>query len=149
MELWGWVAQNWFNVLSALGVIGGVWFTGVSLRSEANARRASNLIALTEGHRDIWSLTYQNIDLSRILDASADIKSMPLSHGEEMYVNAMIQHLFCVYQTMQNELTIRPEKICADVRALFSLPIPKAVWGRLKRFQDGDFVQFVENCLRE
>jgi hypothetical protein len=33
-----------------------------------------------------------------------------------------------------------------DVRDFLTLPIPKAVWEKIKPFQDGDFVTFVESC---
>lgn len=50
-----WFVSNWFNVLSAIGVIASLLFTGVSLRSETKNRRVSNLIALTQNHRDLWT----------------------------------------------------------------------------------------------
>jgi hypothetical protein len=36
-----------------------------------------------------------------------------------------------------------------DIRDFFMLPIPKAVWEKIKPFQDGDFIVFVESCLTE
>jgi hypothetical protein len=37
----------------------------------------------------------------------------------------------------------------SDVKDFMSLPIPKIVWERLKPPQDRDFVEFIEQCLRE
>ncbi len=37
----------------------------------------------------------------------------------------------------------------SDIRFFLALPIPKAVWKKIRPFQDEDFVAFVENCLNE
>ena len=47
MGIWGWLAENSFNLLSAVGIIGGLCFTAHSLRSETKTRRIANLLALT------------------------------------------------------------------------------------------------------
>ena len=40
-----WLAQNWFTLLNAIGVVGGLLFTGHSLRSETKTRRIANLLS--------------------------------------------------------------------------------------------------------
>ena len=35
-----------------------------------------------------------------------------------------------------------------DIREFMSLPIPKAVWAKMKDFQDKEFVVFVESALK-
>ena len=148
MEIGGWVTQNWFTLLSAVGIIGGLWFTAVSLRSEAKTRRIANLLTLTQNQRELLKVFYHNLELTRILDPSADIKSLPVNQGEEIYTSALIQHLSSAYRAMQSDLTVKPEGLRLDVGAFFTLPIPKIVWGKIKQFQDADFVRFVEDCLR-
>lgn len=44
---------------------------------------------------------------------------------------------------------VKLEGMQKDIKAFFSLPIPKAVWEQVKPFQDEDFVEFVENSLAE
>lgn len=147
METWGWVTKNWFDLLSTIGIVSGLVFTAVSLRLETKTRRVANLLTLTQNHRELWKAFYRNVDLSRILDASADIKSLAVNRGEEIYVNVVIQHLACVYRALKYDLTIKPEGIRRDVRGFFSLPIPSMVWNKIKPLQDKDFVKFVEACL--
>ena len=147
MGIWAWVAQNWFELVSVVGIIGGLCFTAVSLHSEAKTRRIANLLTLTGNQRELLKVFYHDQPLTRVVDASTDTTSRPVSRGEEMYVNAMIQHLSSAYRAMQSDLTIKPEGINRDVREFFVLPIPKSVWGKLKEFQDADFVAFVESCL--
>jgi len=149
MGIWGWISQNWFSIFSTIGIIGGLWFTGISLRSEAKTRRIANLLTLTQNQRELWEVFYQNVQLTRILDPSADIASLPVNHGEEVYTSALIQHLSSAYRAMQSDLTIKPEGLRRDVHEFFQLPIPKSVWERIKPFQDKDFVVFVESCLAE
>jgi hypothetical protein len=38
-----WISENWFNLFSAVGIIGSLWFTAVSLRSDTKTRRIANL----------------------------------------------------------------------------------------------------------
>jgi hypothetical protein len=148
MDIGVWLSEHVFDLLSAVGIIGGLVFTAVSFRSEAKTRRVANLLTLTHNHRELWKVFYRNLDFSRILDASSDIKSLPVNQGEQVYVNALIQHLSSVFRAMQTDLTIKPKGVRRDVRAFFALPIPRAVWEKLKPFQDADFVAFVEDCLR-
>src|SRR5258708_39773837 len=113
MEIWGWVTQ----ILSAVGIIGGLFFTAVSLRSEAKTRRIANLLTLTHNQRELLNVFYQNLELTRILDPSADIKSLPVNQGEEIYTSALIQHLSSAYRAMQSDLTVKPEGLRRDVGA--------------------------------
>jgi hypothetical protein len=149
MGIGNWLAQNWFYFLSAVGIIGGLLFTAISLRSETKTRRIANLLTLTHNQRELLEVFYQNLELSRILDASADIVSLPVNRGEKIYTSTLIQHLSSAYRAMQSDLTVKPEGLRRDVREFFELPIPKIVWNEIKKFQDGDFVQFVEDCQKE
>ena len=149
MGIWGWISQNWFDLFSAVGIISGLWFTAISLRSETKTRRIANLLTLTHNQRELLQVFYKNLELTRILDASADTASPPINRGEMIYTSALIQHLSSAYRAMQSDLTVKPEGLRRDVREFFELPIPKAVWEKIKPFQDRDFVEFVEDCLTE
>jgi len=39
-----------------------------------------------------------------------------------------------------------PEGLKAEVRGFFSCPIPKAIWEKMKIFQNKKFTAFVESC---
>ena len=49
-----WFTENWFNLFSSLGIIGGLWFTAISLHSETKTRRIANLLTITANHREVW-----------------------------------------------------------------------------------------------
>jgi hypothetical protein len=145
----GWLSQNWFDVLSAVGIIGGLLFTAHSLRSETETRRISNLLTLTRNHRELWSGLFRYPELGRVLDASADLSAEAITVAEHLYVNMAIQHLGSAYQALKSGLVIKPEGLSQDMRSFFSLPIPRMIWGETKALQNDDFVAFVEKCLTE
>ena len=141
-----WLAENGFTLLNAVGVVGGLLFTSHSLRSETKTRRIANLLSLTEGHRDIWKEVLAHPELSRILDPNTDPSGQPVTREEEIFVNLVIQHLSVVFHAMRDELTIKPEGLRRDVWWFFSLPVPSAVWEKMKVLQNDKFVLFVEEC---
>ena len=141
-----WLTDNWFTLLNAVGIIGGLLFTGHSLHSETKTRRIANLLSLTQGHREIWKEVLDHPQLSRVLDPAADISSRPVSDEEEIFVNLVIQHLSVVFHAMRDELTIKPEGLRRDVWWFFSLPIPRTVWEEYKVLQNDKFAAYVEAC---
>jgi hypothetical protein len=144
----GWLTENWFNLLSAVGVICSLLFTGVSLRSETKVRRIGNLLTLTQNHRELWSALFRNPDLARVLDASPDLAKNELTRDETIFVNMIIQHLSSAYEALKTGLTIKPEGLSQDVGEFFSLPIPRIIWEEIKSLQNDDFVAFVEECVK-
>ena len=63
-----WINQNWFPIIQTAILAGGLFFTGTAILLDARARRAANLIQLTQQHRDLWERMYLQPELSRILD---------------------------------------------------------------------------------
>jgi len=145
----GWIVVNWFNILSAIGIVGSLLLTTISLRSETKTRRIGNLLTLTENHREIWSVLFEHPSLGRVLEASADLSKRPITLNESFYVNMIIQHVSSAYQAMRSGLVIQPEGLRQDICSFFSLPIPKAIWEKLKFMQKADFVKFVDSSLAQ
>ena len=143
----GWIVENWFNLLNGLGVVGSLLFTAVSLCSETRTRRIANLLSLTQNHRELWSELFDRPALGRVLDRSAKLEKESITLDEGLYVNMVIQHLGSAYEAIKSGLTIKPEGMRRDVGWFFSLPIPRAIWERIKILQNDDFVDFVEECL--
>jgi hypothetical protein len=146
MGIWGWLAENSFNLLSAVGIIGGLWFTATSFRADAKSRQVSNLLALTQNHQRMWQDFYHQPDLARVLDERADLKHQPLKQAEEEFVNLVVQHLNAVYQATKTGMLMKQEGMRREIVEFLSLPIPKAVWEKIKLYQNDDFAAFVESC---
>ena len=144
-----WFSENWFNLISAVGIIASLLFTAISLRSETKNRRVGSLLALTESHRDLWSKIFDFPQLGRIFDAKPDLSANPITLTESIYVGLAIQHLGSAYQAMKCGVMVRQDGLCDDIRAFFSLPIPKVVWGNSKKLQNRDFVAFVDACFSQ
>lgn len=146
MGIQEWIFQNIFNLLTAIGIIGGLWFTAVSLRSEAKTRRIANLLTIIANHREVWKGFSNDSALARVLDASADPVKQPVTEAEETFVNLVILHISSAYYAMKDELVVKLDGLRRDVAEFFSLPIPGTVWEKSKILQNDDFVAFVESC---
>lgn len=146
MGIGGWLGQNAFELISAVGVIGSLLFTAVSLRSETKTRQIANLLSITANHREVWKAFLADKQLARVLDASANTVKQPITPAEKMFVAFVIAHLNSVYYAMHDQLVVSWEGLRRDVMQFLSLPIPREVWEKIKPTQNDDFVAFVESC---
>ena len=146
MGFWGWFANNSFNLLSAIGIIGSLWLTALSLYLEAKTRRNANRISITDSHRDVWKIYLSSPDFERILDVKADIPNHPITQKEEIFVNLVIAHTNTAFYAQKDDLLTKQEGLRRDVAEFMSLPIPTAVWEKYKVVQNDEFVAFVESC---
>lgn len=143
-----WIGHNWFELIQSAVLAGALTLIAVSLFLEGRARRVGNLIQLTQAHRNLWERMYSQPELSRILDPSADPTRGAVTPEEELFVIFLILHLSSTYYAMRSGFFPKPGGLRKDIERFFSLPIPRAVWGRVKALQDAPFVKFVERCLQ-
>jgi hypothetical protein len=148
MGIWEWTSQNWFNLFSAVGIIAGLWFTAVSLRSETKTRRIANLLLITANYREVWKEFFHSSELIRVIEPLADVSKQPVTPAEEFFVNMVISHTSSVYEALKDELLTEQEGLRRDVKSFFSLPVPKAVWFKTKLLQNQDFAAFIESSLK-
>jgi len=148
MGLVEWISQNWFNLFSSAGIIGGLWFTAVSLRSETKTRRIANLLTITANHREVWKEIFNRPELSRVIDPSADLAKQPVTPTEEFFVGMILSNTSSVYEALKNELVIKQDGLRRDVKWFFSLPVPHAVWIKTKLLQNQDFAAFIDSALK-
>ncbi len=148
MEGLPWLAKNWFDILSAIGIVGGLFFTATALYSDAKTRKIANLLTITTNHREIWKEFYSRPELARVLNPAADVVIKSVTPAEEEFVKFVILHLSSSYYAMKDELLMKMEGMRKDVGSFFSLPVPQATWDRIKKFQNEDFVMFVDDCRR-
>jgi hypothetical protein len=92
MGIGEWLSQNWFNVFSTVGIMGSFWIGIVALRSETKTRRVANLLTVTANYREIWKEYYRNPQLTRVLDASANVVKKPVTPEEELFVGQITDH---------------------------------------------------------
>jgi|CZKV01.1.fsa_nt_gi hypothetical protein len=148
MEIGEWISQNFFNLLSAAGIIGSLWFTAVSLRSETKTRRVANLLTITANHREVWKEFFGKPELARVIEPAADVRKMPVTPAEEFFVHMVISNTSSMYEALKDELVTKQDGLRRDVKSFFSLPIPKAVWTTTKLLQNQDFAAFIDSSLK-
>lgn len=142
-----WVGYNWLALVQTGVVAGGMLLMGIAVLLDARARRVGNLIQLTQQHRDLWERLYTQPELARILDPAADPARTPVTVEEELFVIFLILHLSSTYYAMRAGFFQKLRKLRKDIERLFSLPIPRAVWGKVKDLQEEPFVRFVERSF--
>ena len=142
-----WFVENWFNLFSTLGIVGGLVFTAISLHSETKTRRVANLLTITANYREAWQEYFHSPELARVLEPSVDVSTAPVTPAEELFVNMIISHTSSVYEALKDELLAKQEGLRRDVGFFFSLPIPNAVWSKTKLLQNQDFAAFIESSL--
>ncbi len=142
-----WLQEHLAGVLNAVGIVGGLFFTAFSFRAETRERKLSNMIALTQAHRDIWSRSYEDRDLSRILEKDLDLTACPVTGKEELFITFLILHLNCMHRAISLGMFPELEGLRKDISEFYSLPIPNEIWKKLKPLQDRAFVGFVDSAL--
>jgi len=142
-----WIDQNWF-ALAQTGILAtGLFLIGIALLFEARARRVANLIESTQQHRDLWERMYSQPELARILDPNADLDTNGVTAEEQMFVVFIILHLSTSYFAIRSGFLQRPYRLGKDIERFFSLPIPRAVWEKVKVLQEPPFARFVEQYM--
>lgn len=142
-----WFGHNWLPLIQTGALAGGLLFTGMAVLLDARARRVGNLIQLTQQHRDLWERLYLQPELARILDPIPDLDRSPVTAEEEMFVIFLVLHLSNTYYAIRVGFLQKLPGLRKDIERFFSLPIPRAVWEKVKDLQDGSFVRFVERSF--
>jgi hypothetical protein len=145
MGLSQWLAGQYITVIETASAVGGLLLTAYTIRKDTKERRLSNRISLSQRHGDIWKEFYERPGLSRVLKPGVDLKSGPVSEEERLFVKLLILHLDTVHQATRGGMLTKVEGLTKDVREFFSLPIPAAVWQKMKPYQNQDFVSFIES----
>src|ERR1051325_34805 len=99
-----WIAQNWFDLLQSVGIVGGLIFTAVSLRTDARVRRVSNLLTITARHRDLWTRLQERPELARVLSRDVDLQRDQISGAEELFVTFVVLHLNSVQEAIRQRM---------------------------------------------
>lgn len=140
-----WLAEHGKDTLETGGLVFGLFYTAASFNADAKERRISNLMELAASHRDLWQQMIEKPELARILLADVDLKKTAVSVVEERFVHLLITHLAVTYEALKNGVLPRLEGLQKDTREFIALPIPHQVWQWSRKYQQADFVKFVED----
>jgi hypothetical protein len=138
---WEWLGTNWVPLIET----GSLVFAIFAIYDNTKARRLSNLLRLTQSHRELWSEPIRRPALARILDSTRNLSQDPLSTEEEEFLNLAILHVRACFQAIRDGMPIHAAGVEADVRAFFSLPAVQSVWNRRKPFYEKQFIAWIED----
>ena len=139
----GWRDDPWFDWVRLVD-----FARNLGSRKDERARKITNSIAISQQYKQIWGEDYDSLKHGRVLAKSVDLVQQPISTEEDVFVTMLILHLSMVFRAMRNGEFVKFEGLQRDVREFFALPIPKAVWRKVRPFQDRDFAQFIDNSLK-
>jgi len=142
------IAEHGIDVLQSIGIVAGLFTTAYTLHEEAEARRVANLFTVTKHHREIWSFVIDKPELSRVLEARINLEQCPVTESERLFVRFLILHLATSFEARKRRMFFAEEGLKSDMREFFSLPIPRVIWREIRRYQQRDFVQFVEEATK-
>ena len=149
MATWSWVAQNWFDPLQTLGIIGGLAFTAYTIAKDDKARKIANLLAIKQQHREIWRELYDRPKLLRVLKHDVDLGIEAITDEETLFVKFLFRHLDAVHRANQARMFVEIQGLDRDIQEFLTLPIPRAIWNRLKPFLDKEFIKFIEGKVKQ
>lgn len=142
-----WLQNNWAAAIGAFGIIGSLLFTAASFREDSKNRLVTNLIAIDDRHRKLWTEARQRHDLMRVFQKQADLAAQPMSVAEAEFLDSAILHFETGWR-IERILNRGELKLLArDAGDFFSLPLPRAVWENTKRYRNREFVRFVNRAL--
>jgi hypothetical protein len=124
--------------------MGGLVFTGISLRREERTREVSNLLTIKQQYSDMWEQLYERPALFRVLEREVDLHTMPVTEEEKLFIKLLIGHLDAVRRMSKAGQFFEIGALRKDIHDFISLPIPATVWEKIKAFQDDGLIELVE-----
>lgn len=143
-----WLSTNWFQALQSAGIIVTLAITGWALHSATKTNRVSNLLLITQQHRDIWKLLFDKPQLEDAILADR-LDTKPITPEESLFVTLLILHISACFEANKAGALTPLEGLKADVGNLLSAPVPRKVWSDLRGLQNADFVKWIEDALRQ
>lgn len=144
-----WLAEHMEEIIQYAGIIGGLFFTGYTLRTDSKVRQAETLIEINKQHRELWLHFYENRQLAQIFNSNRDISTHPLADEEVHFVNFLINHLYTAFFALKSGIYVPQKGLPDDIRRFFSYPSVKTIWTAKKHLYDDDFQRFIERSLAE
>lgn len=146
--MWLWLIEHWSGVLGDIGIVAGLFFSGLGFWTEARVRRAQTAMEVTKHHRELWMYFDEHPELQALFDEERDMVARPLTGTEAHFVSFLLNHIRATFYDRKAGIYVQPECFEMDVRDVFSLPAFRVAWLRTKKYHDAKFVAFVESAAR-
>jgi len=146
MTVSSWLNENWFSLVQTVSFVGGMLVAGAKIQEHTQEQRLTNIIALCDRHRSLWTEVVERNELKRVMQPNADLGT-PLSLAEEEFLNLVIIHYELGWRMAKRIGQAEIDAQKRDARKFFSLPCPRAVWEKTKNEKNLRFVRFIERAL--
>lgn len=139
-----------FQATQALALIFGIIFTVTQLARTARSAKATNLLAITKNHRELWAMALESPELQELIDPAFSVKAaMDLSAKQRYFVNFVLLHMASTYELTRLHVLTKNSEIDRDVGALISLPAFTIMWKDLRPYHPCRFQKYVDKCIKE
>jgi hypothetical protein len=143
-----WIQGHWSSLVGAVGIIGSLLFTAAHFREDCKNRLVTNLLAIEGRHREFWSVAQQRKDLKRIFSHESDALEQPLTSEEDIFMRRVILHFETGWRLEKVLNRGEMSLLHRDAHDFFALPLPRATWEKYKKFNNREFVRFMERALK-
>ncbi len=139
---WELLRQHLFDIIQTVFLFLGFWLAAKSYQDDDRSRQVGHLLQLAENYQKLKNVLIDKPELASIFDQKK--KPEKITPAEQNYIKQIIMQIYSVYIATKLGQFDSFEGIENDVRRFLSFPLPAGVWKEVKRFQDREFVAYIE-----
>jgi len=141
------LTENWFNVVQTVFLILGFGLAAKSYSDDNKSRKVGHLLKLGRHYQKIKDALIERPELKNVFKKKPT-GGTTVSPTERYYIQQTIMHIYTVYMAIQLGQLESFKGIEDDIKRYLKLPLPKKVWNEVKKFQDGEFVAYIDALLK-
>lgn len=139
-----WLAQHWFEAVQTGGILAGLIFTAISLRDTRQSQQITNLFTLTQYQRELYGGLSHRPELARIFHDNPDLQNLPVTEDERLFLTMVVLHVSLTLTATRMNAIVPIEGLERDLAEMFSKPIPRAVWKKVRSVQNRDVRELLD-----
>ena len=109
---------NWFLLVQTVGIVAGLMFSGWALYLMVRTTRVTNLLQLTQFHRQIWNMVIERPDLREAL--RHDFSPTTITDEQRLFIRFLVLHLSASFIATRAGALFEQEGLATDVATFFS-----------------------------
>jgi hypothetical protein len=148
-SLFVWQPITVFQAIQLGLIAGGLAFTAVQLFRTARSIRVANLLALTNSHRELWTMLLAEERLRSVMYTARECNSPDdLSLEERILINFFLLHMASAHELQRTHMITRNRATADDMVELLSIPAFAVMWKENQRFHRPRFRRFIDRARR-
>ncbi len=138
-----------FQVVQISILVLGATLTVLQLGRTARAARATNLLAITKNHREIWTFALEHPDTLELMDPEMPFSGIQdLSNDQRQFADFLLLHMASAHALVKRGLLSRNRSDRRDVGGVLALPAFRAIWADLQSYHPPRFRRYANKCLK-